>query len=123
MRNRLGWLSPTLVVGLVLAAYLGLRLFQAQGDPLVFARLGQGFANGAPVGEPGYDGQFAYWIARDPRPTAAGPHLDVPAYRYQRIVYPLLAWALAAGQAAAVPWTLVLINVAAQLAGTCLVEL
>lgn len=122
MRKLSAWWSPTLVVALVLAAYLGLVLARAQGDPLVFARLGEGFANGEPVGEPGYDGQFAYWIARDPRPTAAAPYLDVPAYRYQRLLYPLLAWALAAGQAALVPWTLVLLNVAAHLAGTWLVE-
>ena len=122
MAKALRWLSPTLVVGLVLAAYLGAVLIRAQGNPLSFARLGDGFVNGAPVGEQGYDGQFAYWIARDPRPAAAAPHLDVPAYRYQRLLYPLLAWALAGGQAALVPWTLVLLNVAAQLAGTWLVE-
>lgn len=122
MRKLTAWWSPTLVVALVLAAYLGAVLAQAQGDPLVFARLGAGFADGEPVGEPGYDGQFAYWIARDPRPTAAAPHLDVPAYRYQRILYPLLAWALAAGQAVLVPWVLVLLNAAAQLAGTWVVE-
>ncbi len=122
MRKWLAGLSPTLVVGLVLAAYLGAVLAGAQGDPLAFASLGDGFANGEPLGEQGYDGQFAYWIARDPRPAVAAAHLDVPAYRYQRLLYPLLAWALAGGQAAAVPWTLVLINLAAQLAGTRLVE-
>jgi len=116
------WLSPTLVVGLFLAAYLGVVLAGAQGNPLAFVRLGDGFAQGEPVGELGYDGQFAYWLARDPRPSVVAPHLDVPAYRYQRLLYPLLAWALAAGQAAAVPWTLLLLNVAAQLAGTRLVE-
>lgn len=116
------WLSPTGVVGLVLAVYLGLVLAGARGDPLAFVRLGDGFAHGEPVGAQGYDGQFAYWLARDPRPTVAAPHLDVPAYRYQRLLYPLLAWALAAGQAAAVPWTLLLVNVVAQLAGTRLLE-
>ncbi|MCC7359241.1 MAG: hypothetical protein IT317_07185 [Anaerolineales bacterium] len=122
MRKALAWLSPIVVVALALAAYLGAVLLRSQGDPLTFARLGDGFVNGAPVGAQGYDGQFAYWIASDPRPAAAASHLDVPAYRYQRLLHPLLAWALAAGQAPLVPWTLVLVNVAAQLAGVWLVE-
>jgi len=46
------------------------------------------------------------------------PHLDVPAYRYQRILYPLLARLLAAGRAEAVPWALLLVNLAALGAGT-----
>jgi hypothetical protein len=112
------WLSPVSVTAVVLAVYLGLVLARAQGDPLAFARLGDGFAGGVPVGEPGYDGQFAYWIAMDPRPAAAAARLDVPAYRYQRILYPLLARALAAGQAEAIPWALLAVNYAAQVAGT-----
>lgn len=120
--NRLAWLSPSLVVAVALLAYLGLTLVRHGGDPLAFATLGEGFANGEPVGEPGYDGQFAYWMAVDPRPSAAGPHLDVPAYRYQRLLYPLLAWALALGQPGLVPWTLVAITFAAQVVLTRLVE-
>lgn len=109
-----GWLSPSLVVAVFLLAYLGLILARNGGDPLAFVKLGEGFVDGEPVGEPGYDGQFAYWIALDPRPAAAGPHLDVPAYRYQRVLYPLLAWVLAVGQPAWAPWTLVGINLVAQ---------
>jgi hypothetical protein len=120
--GRLRWLSPGLVVAVLLLAYLGLTLARHGGDPLAFVRLGEGFAGGEPVGEPGYDGQFAYWIAVDPRPAVAGPHLDVPAYRYQRVLYPLLAWALAAGHPGLVPWTLVIINFVAQVALTVLVE-
>ncbi len=116
------WLSPSLVVAVVLLVYLGLTLARAGGDPMTFVELGEGFVAGAPVGEPGYDGQFAYWIALDPRPAVAGPHLDVPAYRYQRVLYPWLAWLLALGQPALVPWTLVAINFAAQVATVWLVE-
>ena len=42
----------------------------------------------------------------------------MPAYRYQRILYPLLARALALGQAGLIPWTLILVNLAAQVGGT-----
>ncbi len=118
----LRWLSPTLVVAVFLAGYLGLTLARNGGDPLAFARLGEGFANGQPLGEPGYDGQFAYWMAMDPRPVFAARHMDVPAYRYQRVLYPLLAGALALFSPALIPWTLVGINFAAQVWLTWLVE-
>ena len=113
--------SFRLVHTLCQLGYLAAVLIREQGDPLAFAVIGDGFVNGQPLDYLGYDGQFAYWIARDPTPAVTGAYLDVPAYRYQRILYPLLAWALAAGQAALVPWTLVAVNLAAQLAGTWLV--
>jgi len=61
----------------------------------------------------GYDGQFFARLAFAPfdkRKTAHGITLDSPAYRQQRILYPLLAWLTAAGDPARVPWTMVLIN-------------
>ncbi len=42
----------------------------------------------------------------------------MPAYRYQRILYPLLARVAALGQAPLVPWSLLAVNVLAQVAGT-----
>jgi hypothetical protein len=59
----------------------------------------------------GYDGQMAYAIALDPFGPAQG--LDVAAYRYMRIVYPLTAWAFALGQRALVPWAMLGVNLAA----------
>jgi hypothetical protein len=114
--------SPTLVVAVVLLVYLGIVLSRAQGDPLTFAQIGDGFVDGAPQGRPGYDGQFSFWLALDPRPSAAATHFDVPAYRYQRILYPLVARLVALGQPALIPWALVLVNLLAQAAGTWLVE-
>ncbi len=122
LAGRLGWLSPTLVVAVLLLGYLGLTLARNGGDPLAFVRLGEGFVNGEPVGEPGYDGQFAYWMAMDPRPMFAARHLDVPAYRYQRVLYPLLASVLALAHPAVIPWTLVGISFVAQVVLTALVE-
>ena len=61
----------------------------------------------------GYDGQFYYRLARDPftsTRTAHGVTLDVPAYRQQRILYPVLAWCFSLGQAAWTPWALIAVN-------------
>ncbi len=113
---------PSLVVALFLLVYLGIILSRGHGDPLTFASVGDGFRDGKPVGREGYDGQFAYFIALDPRPASTEGHLDVPAYRYQRLLYPLLARLLALGQPGLIPWTLLLINIVAQVAGTYLVE-
>lgn len=112
---------PALVTLAVHLLILGWVLAGAGWDPLELARPGTRFTSGDPDGTAGYDGQFAYFIALDPSPVAATPHLDTPAYRYQRILYPLLARFLAAGSPAAVPWTLPLVNLAAHFAGTWLV--
>jgi len=64
----------------------------------------------------GYDGQYSYFIAVDP--VRARFYMDWPAYRYTRIAYPLLARALALGQAELIPDTLILINLLAMAGGT-----
>lgn len=61
----------------------------------------------------GYDGQFFYFIARDPMMEDYGPGLmvrDRAAYRYMRIFYPLMAGWFARGKAALIPATLVAMN-------------
>jgi hypothetical protein len=58
--------------------------------------------------DPGYDGQFYYFIALDP--TRARHYIDAPPYRYERILYPMLARFAALEQPAAVPWAMLLIN-------------
>ncbi len=123
-RHRLAaWARPSLVVAALLIAYTVLVLSQHGFKPVSLAQIGDGFSNGQPLGRvAGYDGQFSYWLAMDPSPTAAGTHFDVPAYRYQRILYPLLARWLAFGQPGLVPWTLILVNLLAQVAGTWAVE-
>jgi len=64
----------------------------------------------------GYDGQFYYFIALDP--ANAQDYIDAPIYRYERIVYPLLARLLAAGQASLIPATMIAINWLAVTGGT-----
>ncbi len=115
---RMPW--PTLLVLLLCLLYTAGVLVSASGDPMAFVVLGSRFSTGDPHGGEGYDGQFAYQIALDP--LGAAPYLDAPAYRYQRILYPMLAHALALGRPEAIPWALIAINVAAIALGTWATE-
>ncbi len=63
----------------------------------------------------GEDGTFCYRIALTPG-TLQG--IDVPAYRYTRIFYPMVARVLGFGQPAIIPYTLVLVNYLAVVGGT-----
>ncbi len=73
-----------------------------------------------PDGTEGYDGQFTYDIAV--HPWSAAPQLDVPAYRYQRILQPALARLLALGQEGLIPWAILGLDLAALAFGTALLE-
>jgi hypothetical protein len=64
----------------------------------------------------GHDGQFTYYIAL--HPSSARYVVDVPWYRYQRILEPLLIRALAFGSATLVPWLMVAVSWLAVVAGT-----
>jgi hypothetical protein len=72
----------------------------------------------------GYDGQFYYYIAHDP--FILGQfygHIDSPAYRYQRLIYPLTVRLMSFGQSALIPWMMVIVNLFTVLLGTWLVTL
>ena len=63
------------------------------------------------------DAEFYWLVARDPFGDGA---VFIPfqeemgrAYRYGRILFPAIAWVLAAGQASIVPWTLMVVDVLA----------
>lgn len=102
------------VAAVTLLLYAGLVLLVVLNQPqgvLAFAHIGTRFSEGDPNGTVGYDGQFVYFIARDG--AAAEPFMDGATLRFQRILYPVLARALALGSADVVPWALVLINLAA----------
>ncbi len=109
-------LSPTLVALVAGVIYVAAILVPAGGDPMALVLLGSRYSQQNPAGSQGYDGQFAYQIAL--HPLQATPYLDVAAYRYQRILYPLLARLVAGGQPALIPWTLLLVNLLALGAGT-----
>lgn len=120
MQNYGRLLRPWMVVLILCLAYLVAILARNDGDPRSFVVVGSRFETGDPDGSEGYDGQFAYYIALDP--VRAADRLDVPAYRYQRILYPLLARWLAFGRPGWLPWTMLLVNVVALMAGTALME-
>jgi hypothetical protein len=119
-----------LVVAAAAAVWLGffaVLLEDRGGDPSRLVVAGDRFVDRAqaPAGlavledSTGYDGQFYYRLALDPwtdRETDFGVRLDRPAYRQQRILYPLTAHALARGQPAAVPAALAATNLLALLA-------
>ena len=63
----------------------------------------------------GEDGTFCYRIALAPGRLDG---IDVPTYRYMRILYPMVARLLGLGQPALIPYTLVLVNYLAIIGGT-----
>ena len=114
------WLTPTVVVTAACLLLVLTVLAISNEGAMAFVVLGSRYSEGDPQGTEGYDGQFVYQIALNP--TAAAPYLDVPAYRYQRILYPLLGRLLALGQPSLIPWSLVLLNIAAIGLGTWATE-
>lgn len=111
-------LSPLVVTLLLAMLLVAVAIALAGGDPLVLARLGTRFTQADPQGSEGYDGQFVYYIARDPSPQTVAAYLDAPAYRYQRILLPLLARALSLGNLDWLPWVLPLIGILSLAGGT-----
>lgn len=116
---------PAVVVLLIQLIMLAWVISAAGGDPLTLARLGTHYTAGVPLdaeGDPleieGYDGQFNYYIGRDPRPQVVAPYLDVPAYRYQRILLPLLGFLFSGGDETLLAWVLPLLLLLAHTLGT-----
>jgi hypothetical protein len=109
----------TLAMMLVMVFLVVLR---AGGDPLELARVGTIYSQNDPNGTEGYDGQFVYYIAREPGPRLVQSYLDVPAYRYQRILLPIVTNILSAGREEAIPWVLPLILLFSQFIGTWIVS-
>jgi hypothetical protein len=112
--------GPALIVAMVLALIIGPGLIVYGGNPTGFIRFGREWVRDThpPAGavidtRTGYDGQYFWALARDPlllhQSTADGFH--GAGFRLDRIAYPALAYALAAGQEGALPWTLLMINV------------
>lgn len=117
--------SPAFILVLSAFAYLIfilLRLSVHDWDPSYF--IGAGKKHSDPslvpsnltVSSRGYDGQYYYRLALNPftrERTEWGIKLDNPAYRQQRIIYPLIVWMLSLGQPGPVPWLMILVNLVA----------
>ncbi len=76
------------------------------------------FHVGNPKQGTGYDGQFVYFMARNLHPHEAEAYLDVPAYRYQRILLPLLAHLLSGGEPRRILFAVWGLSLAGHLLGT-----
>lgn len=135
MRWRAALGAPLLAAAIVGIAYgIWLRSYVAGGgDIRTFVHVGRHFidlqqgtpyAIHLPPGFPvytdgqsdGYDGQWVYYMARDP--LHAYHVLDAPAYRYGRILLPLVVRAVALGHEAAIPGAIVAINLFWLVVGT-----
>jgi len=114
------WVAGLLVL-LLYTVFVAGMLAAQDWDPSTFIQAGDAFANPEAVPDHlhvipnsmGYDGQFYYRLALKPfsrQRTAFGLTLDMPSYRQQRLLYPLLAHLLAFGKVAWVPWSLIAIN-------------
>lgn len=113
-------IRPWLVVTVLCLIYCVVVILANNGDPLALVTLGTQFSEGDPTGTEGYDGQFGYFIARDP--STAAQFIDVPAYRFQRILLPGLGWALSLGNDALLPWMFLVIGLVSLAAGTAILE-
>ena len=111
---------PWFITLLVAGSYLLVLLLFADGDPLVLVQMGTRFSQSNPDGSIGYDGQFYYYIAREPQ--QAWRYVDIPAYRYQRIFYPVLAHLLSLGNEQILPWSMLGINLASLAGSVAVVE-
>ena len=120
------------LVGLLVAAGLAGRLLsQHDGDPTIFASLGEDSEITAYAEELlgrevvtrdgiGHDGRFFFVLASDP--WLANPEqaelMDRPAYRAQRMFYPTIAGGGGLFEGEALVWGLLLVNVVAMGLGT-----
>ncbi len=113
--------GPVLVTLGALVLLVAGVIVSSGGNPLSLARLGTRYSLGDPQGTEGYDGQFVYYIARNWQPNDVAAYLDAPAYRYQRILLPLLAHIISSGNTAFIPWALAALGVASHTLGTWVV--
>ncbi len=113
-------IRPWMVALALCLIYLGLIFHASGANPMAFLYMPEPPSPEHPEGTEGYDGQFVYYIAVNP--IASPEHLDIPAYRLQRILLPVLAHALAFGQTPLIPWMLLIINLAAFTGGMLLLE-
>jgi len=103
--------GPTSVTLIFLSLMVTFVILISGGDPLELVRIGTLYSENDPNGTEGYDGQFAYYIALDPRPLHVEQHLDVPAYRYQRILLPFIVRIASFGHLQLIPWIFPLVTI------------
>jgi len=117
-------LRPYIIVTLLCLIYcLAVIEIRGNGDPLILMTIGSDYnptLSDHAYTEEGYDGQFVYYIADNP--DTASQYIDVPAYRFQRILLPFVGRILALGQSSLVPFSLLIVNLIALAGGTYILE-
>jgi hypothetical protein len=120
--------SPWAVAAIVAAFYMLLVTPGLIGNPYQFVNIGRQFLHKStssaaidqharPINHKiGYDGQFYYFLAVDP--TNGKNYMDNSGVIYSRIGYPMTVRALSGGNAALVPYMMLLVNVLAAVGGT-----
>jgi len=129
------WLRPSLVVALVGVLYLGVALSSHQWNPFSFVFIGDRYQSltftqdsyyVAEPGNPGYDGEYYYYLAVEPylpyNSERRQLFIDSPGHRYNRILYPYLSGLLGGGQPPLIPWAMIFINLASIVLGTEIVS-
>jgi hypothetical protein len=118
---------PWVVAAVVAVGYALLVAPGLAGNPHDFVNIGRKFlhqSTSSSVIKPsfptnhniGYDGQFYYFLALDPK--HGKDYMEYPGTIYSRIGYPATVRALSGGDASLIPYMMVLVNIAAAVAGT-----
>lgn len=117
-------IATCLIALLVGAVFVVIRLGSYDWNATGFVHAGDRFVNPAQApsdlivrrNEVGFDGTGFYRFALNPSTRDRFEHgieLDIPAFRHQRILFPLIAWGLSAGgRSGAVGWALIAVNLA-----------
>lgn len=107
---------PAILTILLSLGFTGYRLALVEFEPIGLSTIGTRYSDGVPDGSEGYDGQFTYYIAT--KWLDAESKIDVPAYRFQRFLLPLIARSLSFGEISNTPWAILIVNTAALGLGT-----
>jgi hypothetical protein len=119
--------SPWAVAAIVAVFYSLLTAPGLIGNPYQFINIGRQYhtkgtsssaiAHAKPIDNRiGYDGQFYYFLAVDPK--HGSDYMDEPGVIYSRIGYPMTVRALSANNSSVIPYMLVLVNILAAVGGT-----
>jgi hypothetical protein len=119
--------SPWVIAAIVASFYLLLMLPGLVSNPYQFINIGRQYhtkgtssaaiKHARPIDDRiGYDGQFYYFLAVDPK--HGRDYMDYPGVIYSRIGYPMTARALSGGNATVIPYMMVLVNILAAVGGT-----
>jgi len=120
IRGNTSVVAAVAITAVLYGAVIAGRLAYHNWDPAFFIVAGHAFCDesSTPPGltiftRYGYDGLFYYRLALDPLTNERieyGITIDNPAYRQQRILYPVLARIAALGANSWVPWSMIMVN-------------